>query len=540
MSASMRSALRRLARAAFWRFDPDCRLVATEFDRVHYLGVNTDVAGFWAKPLGHFMKHGWREGRDPNARFSIGEYLNDNPDVAASGVNPFVHYLRFGRHEGRSAGDDLGFQYRIIARLIPLEKQIANAARAMGAAKLGASEQLTSGLAGSRTGLSDLHLTFSQDDYRAHIGGIQLCLQQEDARLADMGRDHLHLYPAAAWPVLRVKGEGGRLNVLLNGQALGTYTPEVIAAALSGAATSPGGERSFTIHSLLGHEVEETIGILEAVGAKQGFFWLHDYASLCAGFHLLRNGAQDCGAPPPDSAACGICIYGPWRARHVAAHAALFAALPLTVVSPAQTTLDFWQANCSFPSAGAVVHPHASMEPREQASPPPVDRPLRVAYVGHPVAHKGWPLFRELVLNYAGDPRYDFHHLGARTEVGLAVQFHDTRVQPGRPAAMREALEALEIDVVLFWPLWRETFSFTVYEAIAAGCAVITGPDSGNVAAVVAEDDRGWVLPEPAAVDAAFASGEVEALARTRRQPTIYDMTLSGMTADLLRAKAET
>ena len=79
------------------------------------------------------------------------------------------------------------------------------------------------------------------------------------------------------------------------------------------------GKRSFAIHSLLGHAAGETADIVAAAGLKAGYFWLHDFASLCAGFHLLRNDVEDCSAPPPESAACGICV--PVRgARGVAEH----------------------------------------------------------------------------------------------------------------------------------------------------------------------------------------------------------------------------
>ena len=48
---------------------------------------------------------------------------------------------------------------------------------------------LAKGLAASRTGLRDLHITFSHDDYRTNVGGVQLCLQIESARVAEQGRD---------------------------------------------------------------------------------------------------------------------------------------------------------------------------------------------------------------------------------------------------------------------------------------------------------------------------------------------------------------
>jgi hypothetical protein len=539
MTRSLRSVVQRWAVGARRRIDPDRRIVAAEFDRAYYLSLNPDVAATRTDPLGHFMAHGWREGRDPSADFSIREYLHNNPDVAAAGINPFAHYLQVGRAQGRIATEDLGFRYRIIARQAPVETQLATAAAATKSLKTDAPERLIAAFAGSRTGLTDLHITFSHDDYRGKVGGVQLCLQQESTRVAELGRDHLHLHPPVGWPVLRVAGEEAPLTVVLNGETAGTYPPAAIVTALTRAAGGRSGARTFAIHSLLGHRVDETVAILAAAGLRAGFFWLHDYTSLCAGFHLLRNGVEDCAAPPPDSAACGICIYGPWRARHLDAHGELFRRLQLTVVSPAAPTLTFWRGRWDFPAAGHVVHPHASLAPRSTPPPPAAEGPLRVAYVGLPLAYKGWPVFRELVLKHAQDPRYAFFHLGAQVEPGLPAEFQAVSVTSERPRAMQEALEALEIDVVLFWALGRETFSFAVYEAVAAGCAVVTGPDSGNVAAVVGEGGRGWVAPDETALEAAFASGELARLSRARRKPIVYDLKLSGMTVDLLPARAE-
>ena len=99
---------------------------------------------------------------------------------------------------------------------------------------------------------------------------------------------------------------------------------------------------------------------------------------------------------------------------------------------------------------------------------------------------------------------------------------------------MQDTVEALEIDAALIWPLCRETFSFTAYEAAAGGAMVITGPDSGNVAAFAAGRGRGRVLPDAEALTAAFASGQILALARGRRAARRYDMAYSGMTGDLV------
>ena len=509
------------------RLHPDHVIAARAFDAVFYARTYPDVAEVGADPLDHFMTYGWREGRDPSPDFSVRAYLEAFPDVAESGLNPFVHFLTSGRPTTVRPESPQGFRYEVIERLKPVEDRIDATLD-----PVSPEADLAAALAQSPSQLARLHVTFSHDDYSANLGGLQFAIRREAARLEEQGRDHLHLYSARPWPVVRTAADPGVLGVVWNGRPVGLFTPAVIARAL-GEAAAPGGQgRSFAIHSLLGHAADETADILAAVGLTDGVFWLHDFASLCAGFHLLRNDVEDCAAPPPESAACGVCVYGPWRARHTEAHARLFQRLRLTVAAPSQVTLDLWTRASGLLAAGTVVLPHATLAAREPAPAVASDRPLRVAYAGLPVAHKGWPIFRNLVARFAADPRYEFHDLGARGDAALPATFQPVTAGAANPLAMRDALEAAEIDAVLIWPLCRETFSFVAYEAVAAGCAVITGPDSGNVAAFVAETGHGRVLDE-AALTAAFESGAILDLGRARRAPMLYDLDYSALTLDL-------
>jgi hypothetical protein len=512
----------------------DADLVRPAFDVAYYLALNPHIANDPIDPVVHFLVHGWREMRDPHPSFSIADYLEAYPDIAAAGINPYVHYLRTGRAEGRLPRHPLGFRYDLLADMTPMDRRMALPEWKSGRAYTNAADKLAAGLRRARTGLRDLHLTFSHDDYVNHFGGVQLCLQREDAGFAALGRDHVHVYPLIAWPVVRSADEPAPLGVLLNGRQLGVFTPRTVARVLREACGAvPAGRRSFAIHSLLGHEVGETIDIIHAVGLEAGYFWLHDFASLCAGFHLLRNDVEDCAAPPPESAACSLCLYQPMRPRHLAQHGQLFDRLDLTVVSPSEPTLSLWKASWNFPAAAEVILPHARLVPRGPAAPRKPG-PFRLAFPGVPVAHKGWPLFEALALRFADDPRYSFLHLGTRTPPGALPQFHPVSVTAERPRAMQETLEALDVDAVLIWSLVRETFSFTAYEAVAAGAAVITGPDSGNVAAFVHEGGHGLVLPDDDALIAAMESGEILSLARDARDVELYDLAFSGLTLELL------
>jgi hypothetical protein len=440
--------------------------------------------------------------------------------------------VRAGRAEGRSPRNSLGFRYQIISRLAPLDERMSRAAAANAEVAEGGPDVLLAGIDSSRGG--GLHITFSHDSYVDNVGGVQLCLKREAAAIAGQGRDHLHLYPAEPWPMLRV-GETSLLGVVWNGQAVGAFAPAIVAQAVSNLA--PGG-RSFAIHSLLGHAVDEVVAVLAAAKVKAGFFWLHDFASLCAGYHLTRNDVADCGAPPPASGACGVCVYGGHRARHLEEHARLFAALDLTVVSPSESALATWKQAWTYPAKDEVVAPHAALvAPRafEADEDEGEDAgPLRVGFLGWASPLKGWPVFAELAIKYEGDPRYSFHHIASQTMGGLPIVFEKTVQSAETPDAVRQAVEAVGLDVAVVWPICRETFSFTAYEAFAGGAAVLTSPDSGNVAAFVGERDAGMVLADERALDALFETGDILALARKARRPTLYDLAYGEMSAGLI------
>ena len=72
------------------------------FDSKWYLKRYPDVAKSGMDPVEHYLKYGWKEGRNPSKKFNTKEYLDLNPDVTAANINPLLHYERFGKKEERS------------------------------------------------------------------------------------------------------------------------------------------------------------------------------------------------------------------------------------------------------------------------------------------------------------------------------------------------------------------------------------------------------------------------------------------------------
>ncbi len=52
-------------------------------------------------PLGHYLKYGAAEGRQPHPLFDAEYYLERNPDVRQAGINPLLHYIIHGAPEAR-------------------------------------------------------------------------------------------------------------------------------------------------------------------------------------------------------------------------------------------------------------------------------------------------------------------------------------------------------------------------------------------------------------------------------------------------------
>ncbi len=72
------------------------------FDKRFYLNQYSDVGQAKLDPVMHYLKHGWKEGRNPSSKFDNDAYLRDNPDVAAEGLCPLEHYINHGYKEGRA------------------------------------------------------------------------------------------------------------------------------------------------------------------------------------------------------------------------------------------------------------------------------------------------------------------------------------------------------------------------------------------------------------------------------------------------------
>ncbi len=488
--------------------DPVRQRVAQHLDRDFYLAAYPDVARHGADPVAHYCDCGWAEGRNPTASFNTAYYLSANPDVAGQQVNPFWHYLVSGQAEGRLPERPGCHQRRVIEQARSPDKSTSASHRPELASVLSAA-QLEALLRPVLEASAGLALSVGHDRYVTVTGGLQLFLCDEQAKFGREGVSYLNISPFQ--PLLRLaedKQPGIMLSLLLDGTLLGVAAAEDLATALGRLRRRPGQRRLFLIHCLLGHSMPALRALQRASGSTEDHFWLHDYSSVCAGYNLLRNDVAFCGAPPADSMACRVCVYGKGRAKHLAAVRELFAAIPFHVVAPSAAALDTWKA-AGLPHRSAIVHAHCRLlaEPALAAAR---DGPIRVALLGYAKPNKGWPIWQSLVARCSQSADYRWFHLGSPDAAAdlPGVEHHDVTTTRHQPDAMVAAVARLQIDLVAMLSPWPETFSYATFEAFAGGADVACLSGSGNVADMVLRHGRGVVAADAQALVEFFASGE--------------------------------
>ena len=110
-----------------------------------------------------------------------------------------------------------------------------------------------------------------------------------------------------------------------------------------------------------------------------------------------------------------------------------------------------------------------------------INKKLRIAYLGYESLQKGWALFQYLSQNNSLQEKYDFYHIGSDIEVDnkgfISIQSNYKENDKKAEILLRKH----NIDIVLLFSEIEESYSYTMYEAASAGCAIITSNKSGNI-----------------------------------------------------------
>jgi tetratricopeptide (TPR) repeat protein len=516
-------------------------VIAKHLDRDSY-STNENVPAD-TDPFDHYIDVGAKEGLDPTEDFDTSFYLENNPDIAQVGLNPFYHYIVTGKAEGRLPKDLQSIELSTLHDARTPEERAIAFVPAMPPIVSSRGELQSKLSAMLLADAKRVCISLSHDNYLVVTGGVQKCIAEEQVSFNGRGDDYVQLFPALPLPrQFSHENDPSRflLTLTANGQLVGTAPAEVIIKMLAERLRRK--QSVAVIHSLLGHSPGVIRLLVDKLDIDRSYFWIHDYFSVCQGYTLMRNDLAFCHAPPPGSAACDVCVYGSGRIEHLEQMRHIFRALRPTVVAPSDAALDLWKSSAgSYAHSGTAVVPHCTLKPDGVragglSANAPSSGPIRIAHLGFDLYFKGWNVFERLARTFSTDDRYLFMHLGHRKSVVSHISFQSVRSGTGNLNAMIDAIQANSIDAVVVWPNCFETFSYVLFEAMAAGALVLTHPESGNVAAAVRSYGAGFVLANEAALHGMLSGGELQRVCVERRAQGIRTSTLidSGGFAALL------
>ena len=268
----------------------------------------------------------------------------------------------------------------------------------------------------------------------------------------------------------------------------------------------------FHIHHFLHVKLKDIDHFLRSFPELSVKIYLHDYYTLCRNYTLMKNDEQYCGGKGLTPQICNDCRYYHSSVKYTEE---LFDLLNiykdrLLFVSPSEITKDIFLNFHPEYADKTVVIPHLKLTGNStNIEPVKEDEPVKIAFLGYRNPMKGWDLWESITAKYKNDPGYSFYIFNSddlvyKDMIKVPVRFTEDRMD-----AMTKALIENGIHAVFLWSLWPETYSYTFFESYSANCFVITGRESGNIAAAVQKYGNGRTFVSFSEFDAFLTNSKV-------------------------------
>ena len=426
----------------------------------------------------HFDETGWRIGLNPTPWFNTNFYLKYYDDVANSGMNPFTHFVTQGYLEKRVPNNlDLNkFNSILKGQSIETESRSwTDLSRRYQNIEL---PVVKKNILMKKIKNGSLVVSVGHSRYLRDVGGIQLYTYIEAEKFKELRMNYLHVSPSVVLPVLAEQSSRDLyVNITLNNEEIAgdlllsdlpdlvsDLTPEIRPEAL-------------ILNSLFGWHPELLEGAIREIDPLRSYWIFHDYSSFCSNPRLSFEDAESCNNPKLGSNICSTCRYGLERDSHVSRVSSLRESRNWQFVTPSNSASKNVSKFLRMDPKLVRTIPHGRVKVGSKQRV--FQRKPRIAYVGHPVAAKGWLNFVNFVN--LGLQHFDFFHFGAVDAGERGISFSRLVNDFEDLFSARNLLVNYQIDAVFVCPTWQETFCFVVYDALSAGCQIICNSASGNV-----------------------------------------------------------
>lgn len=338
-------------------------------------------------------------------------------------------------------------------------------------------------------------IVISHSNYRIKSAGIEKFISDTTRQIISSGIHVLHIFP-----VIELNKKIGKDFIGFNYDGLfrGIYPEASIYDDIAEL-----GQREkvvFTgiaVHQVHGWNLEYLKECFSLLDLPINIF-VHDYEMLSEK-SLISDQESIVGENWPPSTKGPVSCFGESdQVRFTEINEFLMSIAPNVekVVAPSVVAENNWCRCFPFLASKTVVREHLKVEGNFNQKKKIHDGPIRIAFLGSTATHKGYLFWKKLVAYFSDKGLYAFFYFGKDENdipgvENVHVDFQDPDCLP-----MMDQLLSYDIDVAFLWSTWQETYCFTYYEAVSAGCFVLTNKGSGNIQFQVQRCKTGTVFDD--------------------------------------------
>lgn len=323
-----------------------------------------------------------------------------------------------------------------------------------------------------------LNLALSHNDYLNNIGGTEKVIYEQSLRYRKMdGTRLLHVFPSA------LDNQTTKYGVNLDESFVGFYDVYEIVEELKKISF----ENIFLHHLIGSQNISIISGFLSLSSKNKPTAYLHDFYTICPNVNLRcfnsQTGISNCikaKCKIPETSSCSTWFH-PFRI-YLWRKLFIFILKKCQVIAPSEFLKEIYSQN--FGLDKIQVKSPAILQKNNQSSLVSPAR-LRVAFLGYDAEHKGIAIWEKLVTSLEKKSDIEFFHIGraANKLPNVTYMSYNFKLEgSNRPV---EILLENSIQCVLLISQVPESFSFTLHEALAADCFILTTVKSGNIAYVI-------------------------------------------------------
>lgn len=239
------------------------------------------------------------------------------------------------------------------------------------------------------------------------------------------------------------------------------------------------------LHHLLYIKIKHLYKLFEYIPDVPIKVFLHDYYTICWNYTLLNSNNEYCGPSGISEEKCRNCaFYKRSKKRTQEVRNLLFSFKNrIKVIAPSDIVRKIWLI--SYPQFKnrtiVILHQKEIGKYTGNMSQILPNQKIKIGFLGMPAAHKGWGVWEKIVREYKDSDQYEFIVFNSSDDIYKNMEKVKIQYSSSNLNAMTQALRNTGVHLVLLWAKWPETYSYTLYESLAANAFVLTNRISGNI-----------------------------------------------------------